>query len=296
MINKERRTGTSEGSILSIREKRKKLIVRKRRRRLASVAIIVACVIITSIVIANQREQKQVMAADNIISTESAEEIKNSVETEKENVITEKDKKENVNGEKVASDEPIAQSNESSNNMDANYSQFFKKDVFIGDSITEGMSDYDFLDEENVCAKLGLNLTQVDPQIEKAKNLKPRRIFLLLGANDIEYSGTTPEIFKERYIEVIHKVKVSIPNSKIYVQSILPVLPQASRSNQLVNNTRIGKFNTVIKAMASEENITYLNIDALVKDSNKNLYEQDGIHFKSKFYTLWLDYIKLNTK
>ncbi|WP_160673253.1 GDSL-type esterase/lipase family protein [Clostridium sp. C8-1-8] len=176
------------------------------------------------------------------------------------------------------------------------YDSFFKRDIFIGDSITQGISEFDFLPEENVCAKLGINLTQVDAQIEKAKKLNPNRIYLLLGSNDLEYGGTTPDIFKQRYQKVLEKIKKTIPNAKIYVQSILPVLPKASKNNSLVNNTRIGQFNAEIAALAKEENLNYLNIASLIDDYTKNLYEPDGEHFKSKFYTLWLNYIEKNVK
>jgi hypothetical protein len=176
------------------------------------------------------------------------------------------------------------------------YESFFKRDIFIGDSITQGISEFDFLPEENVCAKLGINLTQVDAQIEKAKKLNPNRIYLLLGSNDLEYGGTTPDIFKQRYKKVLEKIKKTNPNAKIYVQSILPVLPKASKNNSLVNNTRIGQFNAEIAALAKEENLNYLNIASLIDDSTKNLYEPDGEHFKSRFYTLWLNYIEKNVK
>lgn len=297
MRKKNRSASISEEYISSIREKRRRLIVRKKRKRLSIIVVMAVCVVISSILIANHGEQKQVLAIDNPKETEGKAEINNLVEVEKDkNVVAEKNERETENNKQAVSDKTISKSNEDSNNIEKNYSKFFKKDIFLGDSITEGMSDYDFLEEANVCAKLGVNLTKVDELIEKAKNQQPEKIFLLLGANDLEYGGTTPELFKDRYKNVIHKVKASIPNSKIYVQSILPVLPQASRNNSFVNNSRIGQFNTVIKAMASEENITYLNIASLINDSNKNLYEQDGIHFKSKFYTLWLNYIELNAK
>lgn len=276
-----------------MRKRKKK---RKGKRKIVILVTMAVFVFTTSAVLTNRGRQSQLVAVNKANSS------KNITKAEKESKkIEQTQTKSNTNNKQAnysstSSNAVQVQSSTNTSAINTNYSQFFKRDVFIGDSITQGISDYDFLDNANVYAKLGISLTGVDVQIAKAKKIQPQKILLLLGANDIENDGTTPAIFKERYRNVIRKIKTSMPNTKIYVQSILPVLPNAAKSDPLVNNTRIGQFNNAIAAMASEENITYLNIASLINDSNKNLYEPDGEHFKCQFYKLWLNYLEAKVK
>lgn len=269
---------------------------KRNKKKLVIIVTMAVCAVIVSAVFTNRGRQSQLVAANKANSIKNIKKAaKKSTKIEQTQAEATTNNKQTINGSTSSNADEI-QSNTNTSAINTNYSQFFKEDVFIGDSITQGISDYDFLNEENVYAKLGISLMQVDAQIAKAKKIQPQKIFLLLGANDIEYEGTTPGVFKERYRNVICKIKTSMPNTKIYVQSILPVLPNAAKNNPLVNNTRIGQFNNAIASMASEENITYLNIASLINNSNKNLYEPDGEHFKCKFYNLWLNYIEANIK
>lgn len=196
----------------------------------------------------------------------------------------------------VSNNNTHAAATDNINTIDKNYAAFFKKDVFIGDSITEGLAEYDILNEENVCAKLGLSLDDVDAQTTKAVSLKPEKVFLLLGSNDIEYEQETPKAFADKYKQVINRIKLRLPEAKLYIQSILPVLSQAAKQDKLVNNTRIDEFNAAVKQMAEQEKLEYINIASVLNESNKNLYEQDGEHFKIQFYPLWLNYVEANIK
>lgn len=307
---------------IKMRGIKRRFNAKKRNRRLAILGILVVCIVTIWLLANRQTEKNQILTTDGTEDKTSAVQTKTSTLSEKKEIATstsptQKDiAKSTVAGtsnikksvpitkkgnEQSSSSSPITSKdtrpqNNKPQQKNTNYSKVFNKDIFIGDSITEGMSDFDFLAEDNVCAKLGLNLNTIDQQIEKAKIMKPERIFLLVGSNDIENDGTTPEAFKKKYADVIRKIKKSMTGVEIYVQSILPVLPQATERNPLVNNDRIGKFNAAIKAMVKEEDITYLNIASLVNDSSRKFYEPDGEHFKPQFYNLWLNYLELNAK
>lgn len=262
--------------------------MRKRKLLLAATIIAGVLLITSAAVLMNPKEKKDVSKKNlTAHSSKKTEVKKNEVkeeDTKKEIIKNEKPKEEETNKNTA--------SGEVNYKCLQKYDEFFKDDVFIGDSITEGISEFDFLPEKNVLAKLGLNLTQLDTEIAKAESLQPKRVFLLMGSNDLEYEGTTPNIFKERYRTVIKEIKAKIPNGKIYVESIFPVLPIAARRNSIVNNDRINQFNEAIKSMAEEESITYLDTASIVNDRTKEYYESDGEHFKSKFYNIWLNFIE----
>lgn len=175
------------------------------------------------------------------------------------------------------------------------YKSIFNGDVFVGDSISDGLAYYDFIDSSNVIAKLGFTLLKAENEVDKIASLKPKNIYILFGANDMD-AKLSSEMFTQRYEKLIKGIKAKSPNSKIYVQSILPVSDKAVKSKPYLNSARINEFNNALKKMAKKENINYVNIASVFKDSNTDLHEGDGIHFKYQFYILWLNYLADNTK
>ena len=51
--------------------------------------------------------------------------------------------------------------------------------VIVGDSITEGFTEYDILNTSSVVAKIGVHLDELDEQIKQVKKLSPGSYFCL---------------------------------------------------------------------------------------------------------------------
>lgn len=171
----------------------------------------------------------------------------------------------------------------------------FKNDLFLGDSITKGLSSYKVLNDANVCAKVGNTINQVRDMVNSSAITNPKRIFILCGVNNVDKTPNR-EMFSNNYLQLIHTVKAKFPQSTIYVQSILPILPIAEQNTPYLNNSCIDAYNKIIMNIAESENLTYINLASILNASNKNLYEGDGLHYKSGFYPLWLNYLKDNYK
>ncbi|MCY6958124.1 GDSL-type esterase/lipase family protein [Clostridium brassicae] len=193
--------------------------------------------------------------------------------------IDKKDLKGKESGEKLYS-------NNSSNNKE----DILKEAVFFGDSITESLSFYELLDESQVFGIKGLNLVKAEKQMDKLIQLNPKKLFILLGSNDVE-SGMNSKQFIKDYKELIQTIKSKIPNCKIYVQSILPVTEKAQKKQANFAIFRINEFNNALKEMTKDENLEFVNLLPIL-EGKSNLYEPDGIHFKIGFYNLWIDYLK----
>lgn len=191
--------------------------------------------------------------------------------------------------------EPTSPAVTETQNSVVNYKEFFKNDVFIGDSITDGISYSDILNEENVCAEIGININDAKNQVNNIAIQNPRNIYLLYGVNDMD-DRTPSEWFVGQYRELVHRIKDRFPGVNIYVQSILPVAPMVEQKTPHINNRHINETNEGLKIMAKEENITYLNIASLLNENNRDLYESDGTHFKPAFYTMWLNYVANNVR
>ena len=96
---------------------------------------------------------------------------------------------------------------ETSNNINAKYDPaFFNNTVFIGDSVTKGIEDYAMLKNANVVANNGQTLIRFDKISGKVGQYKPKKIFILLGTNDL-LDGISSEKFVLEYESylAIHK-------------------------------------------------------------------------------------------
>lgn len=217
-------------------------------------------------------------------------EIKASIESDKGSEIT-TEPQNKINNESVVT--PTENAIAEKEIPEDSYKNTFRQDVFMGDSITEGLSFYEFLDESNVCAKIGININNAGIEVDEASKINPKNIFLLFGVNDMDETMTS-QYYSTLYANLIHQIKFNLPEANIYVQSILPVLPIVEEKRPYISNGRIEEFNSALKEMTAQESVNFINIEAVLNEDNRDLYEGDGIHFKSDFYPLWLNYVVEN--
>lgn len=172
------------------------------------------------------------------------------------------------------------------------YKEYFKEDLFIGDSITEELKYYKFLYDNNVFSKIGLNTDTLRKLIpDEDFGIEPKNIYLMMGLNDSVFVKTE-EKFKERYLAMLDALEAKFPDAKIYLQAIFPVSKALDEKEEArVNNTKINSFNEVIKTIASERRLDYLDFSYLLKE-NEDYFEPDGMHLKSKFHKVWLNEVK----
>ena len=172
------------------------------------------------------------------------------------------------------------------------YKEYFKEDLFIGDSITEELKYYKFLYDNNVFSKIGLNTDTLRKLIpDEDFGIEPKNIYLMMGLNDSVFVKSE-EKFKERYLAMLDALEAKFPDAKIYLQAIFPVSKALDeKEDARVNNTKINSFNEVIKTIASERGLDYLDFSYLLKE-NEDYFEPDGMHLKSKFHKVWLNEVK----
>lgn len=169
------------------------------------------------------------------------------------------------------------------------YNNIFKKCVIMGDSQVEGLAVYNFLNSNSIIAKKGSNLVNSKSNCQILKSIKPSKVFMLYGLNDmIIYKDNVDEFIKNHKSLVI-EVKKSLPKSEIFINSILPVQEQVKDKNPIYKN--INKYNKELKKMCSELNITFIDTSNLFLN-NDELHEKDGIHLKPLFYPAWLEQLK----
>lgn len=198
--------------------------------------------------------------------------------------------------DKVEENETIMDEKEDTNaandSMDMDYKEIFKDSLFLGDSITDSLSFYEFLDESKVVAKFGLTAKGAKDMVDKITEENPNNIFIMFGMNDILiHEGSVR--FAEDYAQLIHAIEEKLPEANIYVQSILPVDSKVKDKKSLLTNENIDEFNQALINMAEDEGVEYLDIRSIL-ERDMDLLEPDGIHVKYGFYKLWLDYLRDN--
>lgn len=156
--------------------------------------------------------------------------------------------------------------------------------LILGDSRTKGLTEYQILDNSKVIAEIGVSLPNTGDAVQKAIEAAPQYVFLAYGLNDFEYFRGDVERFKEEYREVVKKLKEGLPESEIYINTLLPVQPNAVARNKYYN--QLDNFNEAIRQLCVEEEVGCVDVVDLAADE---FYEGDGIHLRKDYYPLWVD-------
>ncbi len=167
-----------------------------------------------------------------------------------------------------------------------NYKKIFDGCVAIGDSITEGLSSYGFLSEEQVFSKVGASLMKDGSMVRNAAKTFPKAAFFTFGMNDIgNYRGNATAFIK-KYRETIADFSSKSPHTKLFVNSISVPSNPAREKNRSLNQYK--KFNSSIRQMCRSMHITFIENNYILEE-HPEYYGNDGIHVKPAYYKLWLD-------
>lgn len=185
--------------------------------------------------------------------------------------------------------------NESTDIGDINYAKYYENTVFMGDSITEALSEFALLDDYNVICNKGDTVVKAMQNIEKLQGINPKNLVLLYGMNDViefdsNLSGQDSNTFKEKYIELINSIKEVLPRTNIYLVSPLSVMANAVDTNYRLTNENLNEFRLKVSEVANATGCTYIDLASMVEGKDY-LHEQDGIHYKYDFYQIWLNYL-----
>jgi lysophospholipase L1-like esterase len=158
--------------------------------------------------------------------------------------------------------------------------------VFVGDSITQDFNVYEYFPKHRVYNR-GIGgdtskgvLTRLN---ESVFDLKPKKVFLNIGTNDLDLINDGNDAIFSRITEIIEKIKASDDKLELYFISIYPVNAEVSGSVGKRTNEDIKELNSRI---AKIEGIKYINVfDKLLKDDNLNPeYTIEGLHMNQHGY------------
>lgn len=295
-----------------------------RKSRVMFVILILVAVIIVSIVVFEKNESTKrnelsnvnISGNENKMNSNFANETSNVIinEINNENKVEDEVKKneikdfpDNSNKNEISS-KPEDNGNNETNNSNKN-TTFDETVAFIGDSRTQGFIMYNGLKYVQDYSYVGLMVdTAVTKKFIKNSNGKEitlledmkskniKKVYIMLGVNELGWSY--PEVFKVKYKELIDEIRKVQPDCEIYLQSIIPVTKSRNETDKIYNNSNIQKFNKLIKEVAGEKNVKYLDVQSALVNSQGYLPDEastDGIHISPSYCKKWLSYLKNNS-
>ncbi|MBP3766334.1 MAG: hypothetical protein J6G98_04060 [Bacilli bacterium] len=162
--------------------------------------------------------------------------------------------------------------------------------VFLGDSL---MARYDtnlyFRSFNVINSGIGGNMTQdiLNDLEGRVFKYKPKKVFILVGTNDIVYSDLKLSEIKDNVNSIIESIKEYDRNIDIYLESIYPVIEDLNEDIVYHRkNKTIIELNGYYKDLCSDK-CTYINVFDSLKDKTGNLkryYTKDGVHLNKIGY------------
>lgn len=158
--------------------------------------------------------------------------------------------------------------------------------VLIGDSITEGWSNFDpdFFKRNNLINR-GIS-GQTSPQMlirfkQDAVHLEPKLIVVNAGTNDIA-ANTGPSSPEMIIDNITSMAEIAMKNSiNVALSTILPVEKYEWNKNIDDAPERISKVNSALKDYCESNNLIFINYYSAMVNDRKGLrsaYGNDGVH------------------
>lgn len=160
----------------------------------------------------------------------------------------------------------------------------FADALIIGDSIAEGILDYHVVNASSCIGVRGLRIDQLDDYFSEIKRLHPQILFLSFGMNDLEYWRGNEKRFGAVYEEKIVQLQERFPDTKVFVNLILPISSHAIAKNAVYG--KWNEFNRELILVCKRKKIPYID-NCKILLSMKQPFEPDGIHPRPGYYKQW---------
>ena len=162
--------------------------------------------------------------------------------------------------------------------------------IMLGDSITDEGEWIELLSNINVKNRgiSGDTTERVLHRLDSILTGKPKQIFLMLGINDLINTPKSVAQTLESYAKILHEFREKIPNTEIFIQSVLPVNNKVYIYWQ--DNNNILKLNLGLRELATKFNYQYIDLFSHLLDPENQLhtrYTKDGLHLNGEAYLVW---------
>ena len=161
--------------------------------------------------------------------------------------------------------------------------------VFVGNSITNMHEWWEAFGSMHNVKNRGVSGAVTFETLANIRTVakgKPKKMFLLIGTNDLGTEGINDaQMVADNIARIIDVVQRESPRTAIYVQSILP-------SNVGIRNTLIEEAtNIILRHICDEKQVTYIDLWGNMQGIIDGTHSLDGLHLKASGYALWCNRI-----
>ncbi|MBC8184125.1 sialate O-acetylesterase [candidate division KSB1 bacterium] len=164
--------------------------------------------------------------------------------------------------------------------------------IFLGNSISDGCN-WNELFNDNRIKNRGISGDVTDgvlDRLDEVTESKPSAIFIMIGVNDLA-RGKSVEYIVSNYQKILERIVSDSKETKILVQSVLPVNDEFPKFKNHVNKTKqILAVNKKLTKLSSQYRARYIDLFPLFALKNNMLnpeYSNDGLHLTGDGYLLW---------
>ena len=165
--------------------------------------------------------------------------------------------------------------------------------VMVGDGLTEYAGDWNKLLQWRHIRNRGIagdRIKGVASRLHSVLQGKPKALFLMAGTNDILEKETLSTVLHD-YIDLINLVRETSPETKLYVQSLLPVNETFSNEKLSGMTNTIASFNVQLRHYCERHRVGYINIfKRFVRHGTNEMRREltsDGLHLTPFGYKVW---------
>ncbi len=170
--------------------------------------------------------------------------------------------------------------------------------VFLGNSITDGGEFQELLNMPNVKNR-GISsdvISGVEKRTAQVMLGKPKKLFLLIGINDVSHNLTVKQL-ATRYERLVKNIRMLSPSTEVYLQSVMPVNNDFKRYKSLVGKEKtIKAFNKEIERIAKANGCTFIDLTPALADPAtgklRRSFTNDGLHLTGAGYKAWMNVVK----
>ena len=163
----------------------------------------------------------------------------------------------------------------------------FMNTIFFGDSMTQAIGDYGFIDMSQVVYKRSASLDALKEKIPEVAAVYPERVVIFVGLNNCNFYKT-PEDFAAAFTVMIQSLREQIPGVTLYVSSLLP--PSEVLGSTRADLVRAPMYDALLQHTANQLGVEYIDANWIVRQQN---YLKDGIHMNRTFYRVWFRYLQM---
>lgn len=171
--------------------------------------------------------------------------------------------------------------------------------VMLGNSLTQNGGDWNTRLGKKLIRNRGIigdDAQGIYDRLDEITSGHPRKIFLLAGVNDLSHDLTVDSIVAQ-LAKVIDKIRKDSPQTRLYVQSLLPINESFNRYQRLNGKSdSIPVINRKLKKVAKSRKARFINLfPRFTAHDARSLRPElttDGLHLNESGYVIWCKALK----